>query len=366
MKVLLIGNGAREHIIAEKIAADGELYAVMSQKNPGIAKLAKKHWICNIENPVEILRCITGEPIEKPIGLTGGKGVKVSGDHFSTIEEGMAYVREVLRKDGRVLIEEKVEGEEFSFQAFSDGTRTSFMPPVQDHKRAFENDLGPNTGGMGSYSTGKLLPFLEPSDIEQAQKIIKETIHAMKKDGRMFKGVLYGQFMATKDGLKVIEFNSRFGDPEAMNVLSLLRTSIVDMMLSIADEKIYAAEFEDFSTVVKYLVPDGYPEKPEANKEIKVDEAEIMSISSNSPKMVNAKFYYASVNELNGKIYTSNSRAVGVVGIGPTIEHAETTAELACKFVNGAIWHRKDIGTKALIDKRIEHMHKIRGKNNEK
>ncbi len=431
MKVLLIGNGAREHIIAEKIAADSELYTIMSKKNPAIAALSKKFWLCDINNQQDVARCIVGVDVDigfaspdavlaagisdvleksgmlvasptkaaariewdkgfarelmlrhkipgavkyeivendndalrvikelgnvaiKPLGLTGGKGVRVSGDHFKTEEDAVLYVKEVLKKDGRVLIEEKLNGEEFTLQAFSDGTRIAIMPPVQDHKRAFLNDCGDNTGGMGSYSTNDVLPFLNKSDIEEAKKIIQDTVYAMKKDGVTFKGVLYGQFMAIPKSVKVVEFNSRFGDPEAINVLSLLQNSIVDIFLSICDSQLVPPEFTNSCTVVKYLVPSGYPSKPLTDAEVKIDE---MMLEQNK-----AKAYYASVYEKEGKIYTTSSRAFAMLGTGRNIDEAERIAELGCSTVKGPVWHREDIGTAQLINKRIEHMKKIRG-----
>lgn len=428
MKVILVGNGAREHAIAERLAQDTELYVLMSKKNPAIAQLCKEYWICDIENPDSVEKTINesgksfdlgfaspdatlaagisdvleecgmliaspskqsariewdksymrslldrhnikGSPqhvlVEnsedalavikdyesvalKPLGLTGGKGVKVSGDHFTRIEDAMVYARSLIEKDGSVLIEEKLIGEEFTFQAFSDGSNVALMPPVQDHKRAFENDLGPNTGGMGSYSTGMKLPFLEASDLKDAEHTLRNVVNAMKKDGVPFKGVLYGQFMATADGVKVIEFNARFGDPEAMNVLSLLRSSLSELFLSIAEGKIRKPTFSEECTVVKYLVPEGYPDKPLKDAEVSVDAAGI--------KKMGAKIYYASVYEKYGKVYTTGSRAFGILGNGGTLEEAEQLAEKACGLVKGPVWHRKDIGTKALVQKRIEHM----------
>ncbi len=431
MKVLLVGNGAREHAIAERVAMDSELYSVMSKKNPAIAQLSKKHWICDIENADEIRKCIAGQDFDvafaspdavlaagvsdmlekkdilvasplkaaariewdkafmrklmlenkisgqikhelvksiedarrfikdfgdvaiKPIGLTGGKGVKVTGDHFETIEQGLAYVTEVFKKDGTVLIEEKIVGEEFSFQCFSDGIRIATMPPVQDHKRAFEGDSGPNTGGMGSYSTGELLPFLDKNDIEQATKILQETVHAMKKNGTPFRGVLYGQFMTTKDGLRVIEFNARFGDPEAMNVLATFEGSLADMFLSIADGRLERPKFSKKATVVKYLVPEGYPDKPLKDQPVAVDSLAI--------ERVGARVYYASVYEKEGAIYTTGSRAFGVLGMADELNEAERIAEEGCILVQGKVWHRRDIGTEKLVSKRVQRMKELRG-----
>ena len=432
LKILLIGNGAREHAIAERLAEEVELYVVMSKKNPGIAKLAKKIYITNIEDPEAVHYALGGEHFDlgfaspdavlsagvsdmlaksctkvasptkaasriewdkgfmrelmekykidgslkhkiveseedarttikeygqvalKPLGLTGGKGVKVSGDHFKTIDEGMEYVKSLLEKDGMALIEEKAEGEEFSYQCFSDGTRIAVMPPVQDHKRAFEKDLGPNTGGMGSYSTGKHLPFLTEANARQAERILEAVITAMKKEGCEFRGVLYGQFMVGKQGVKVIEFNARFGDPEAMNVLALLEgpNTLSKIFESIADGKLILPKFSDDCTVVKYLVPDGYPDKPVKDVEVALDRRGIEKLG--------AKVYDAAVYEKDDKTYTTGSRGFGILGKGKTLAEAEEIAEKACAHKKGPLWHRRDIGTKELVQKRVEHMRKIR------
>jgi phosphoribosylamine-glycine ligase len=768
MKVLLVGEGAREHVIAEKLAKDSELYAVMSRKNPAIAQLSKKYWIAKTTDPQAVADAIdveidlafsspdatleagvsdalkakgilvasptreaariewdksymrnlmekfkiAGQPKHKvineedevspyiselgtvaikPLGLTGGKGVKVSGDHFNTIEEKIAYAHELIRKDGSVLIEEKLVGEEFTLQAFCDGNDLAFMPPVQDHKRAFKQDTGPNcysedteiltedgwktfgklkgankvavfqpkfkrirfekpqeiywkkykgkmvsfkhreidllvtpnhrmlvwnrkgkerykvmeaqdwsgenfipqtgnwigtkrkyflipksnnnygpksksikikfedwvqflglylsegyitgsktsgkrvyicqtktsknykkmekildrmpfetthndnkfrinssqlvdclkefgishkkfippyikdaepkiiniflkafhlgdgsthygqmrfhssskrmiddiqelllktkrvgvitadkrktminpinkkqyparpvysievkkrtktsirknnirwidysgyigcvtvstgfvivrknnrvaicgnTGGMGAYSTGPLLPFMGQDDLDQAQDIMRMVIYAMKKEENPFTGILYGQFMLGEAGPKVIEFNARFGDPEAMNVLSLLKTSLTDVFLSMADQNLEKPEFSDQSTVVKYLVPEGYPGNSKKDQEVKVDAVGLEKAAG--------KMYYASVYEDEGKIFTTSSRSFGILGMSETLDEAESIAEAGCSCVTGPLWHREDIGTEELVQKRIDHMKKLR------
>jgi len=769
MKVLLIGNGAREHAIAEKLARDCDLYTIMSKKNPAIAQLSREHWICNIEDPEEVKKVISGKSFDigfsspdatlaagvsdvlaatgmavaspskaasriewdkgymrslmkkygiggspnyelvksqedaarvlrdyeevavKPLGLTGGKGVRVTGDHFATVEESIEYANMLVKKDGVVLIEEKLVGEEFTLQAFCDGSRISIMPPVQDHKRAFEQDKGPNcyssdteiltdsgwktfdklgkkdrvmtydkhgksfqfqkprkiywmkhngtmihfknrdvdlvvtpnhrmllqqrkgrkkiyvveaaeykgenyilqsakwngrgkkwfilpryrkhfkfnsmrlnfkswirfigiflaegyvqldgnsgrvyicqtkksrhlssikeildnlpfkfsyeennskfrinsiqlavylsqfgdsyqkyvpdyiknadqktiieflkafcigdgdihhskmrfhtassalvgdlqemfakvgyngiisidkrtsmidplsgrrykarpvfsiemkkrartsigkghmkevryngyvgcvnvstgfvlvrrngrvaicgnTGSMGSYSTGKRLPFLSESDIEAAAKIMYDSVYALKKENAIFRGVLYGQFMATKTGPKVVEFNARFGDPEAINVLTLLEDQLSNILLSMADGQLTSAKFSDDCTVVKYLVPDGYPEKPIKDREVTIDSGNMESCG--------AKVYYASVYESNGKIFTTGSRSFGIVGRAETLEMAEQIAERGCKYIHGPVWHRKDIGTRTFVDTKVARMKKLKG-----
>ena len=294
----------------------------------------------------------------KPVGITGGKGVWVMGDHFKTKEEGIRYAKEVIEKKiggvDRVIIEEKLIGEEFTLQIFSDGRNLAGMPLVQDFKRAYEGDLGPNTGGMGSYSMeNHLLPFLTKEDYTKAMKIMEDIIAAMRREGRIYKGIIYGQFMLTTEGPKIIEVNCRFGDPEAMNVLSILKTNFVDISWSIIEGKLKPVEFENKATVVKYVVPEGYGTKPLANQEIKVNEERI--------KREGALLYYASVNESNGKIYTTTSRSLAVVGIAENLYEAEEIAERALGHIVGRVYSRHDIAKKEMIDAKIAKMKELRG-----
>lgn len=324
---------------------------------PGCPEFA----VFNEESKSEIRSFISGlnnEVAVKPSGLTGGKGVKMGVEHLKTVEESVAYALEVIESGigglGEVVIEERLKGEEFTLQAFVDGKNVVGMPCVQDHKRAFENDVGPNTGGMGSYSdAGNLLPFMKQSDYDEAVEIMWKTIRALASTGAVYKGSLYGQFMLTRDGPKVIEFNSRFGDPEAMNVLPILKTNYVELLRQMVEGRLSRVEFEKKATVCKYLVPEGYPESPKKNEEVKVDEEAI--------KKLGARVYYASVSEENGTIFTSSSRAIGVLGMGSSIEEAEKTSEKACAGVKGKLFHRKDIGTRELVEKRVTHLKEVRG-----
>jgi len=231
------------------------------------------------------------------------------------------------------------------------------MPAVQDHKRAYEGDIGPNTGGMGSYSEkGYFLPFMTEKDYKEGLEIMKQTLSAVKEDtGIAYKGFLYGQFILTADGIRLIEFNARLGDPEAMNVLSILKTDFVDVLQGIVDGNLgeKEIEFENKATVCKYLVPEGYPDNPAKGSEIHVDEGGV--------KDSGALMYYASVDEKDGKLLTSGSRSIGLVGIADSITEAEKIAESATIFVRGPVIHRKDIGTERLIQKKLEHMRELRG-----
>lgn len=296
------------------------------------------------------------DSVIKPAGLTGGKGVKVMGEHLMTQGEGRAYIEEVLKKDG-VVIEDRLRGEEVTIQAFVDGSHVKPMPTVQDHKRAFDGDVGPNTGGMGSYTDRSgLLPFMLQEDYDEGVAIMQATVEALKKDaGIAYKGTLYGQFMITGDGMKVIEYNARFGDPEAMNVLTLLKTDLVDICQAMIDGSLDGMdiEFEQSATVCKYVVPPGYPDAPRKDSPLEIAE---------KPEY---RVYYASVNERGGKVYTTSSRSLAIVGVADTIAAAEALAEMGLSNVKGEFHCRHDIGKEALIIKRIEHMDAIRGRRHQ-
>ena len=433
-KVLLIGNGAREHAMAEALKKDDvQLYVVGGAKNPGITELAEEYMIADVcdkdsitefaksvdpdfaiigpEGPIaegivdmleelgiksaspkqtvgrlesskaftrDLLKKyeIEGNPdfevfhseegleeffeklgedfVVKADGLKGGKGVKVSGDHLNGVEEGLAYARECLEESGMTVVEEKLVGQEFSLMSFCDGVHTLEMPAVQDHKRAYENDEGPNTGGMGSYSCADhSMPFITQEDIDAAAEITRKVAKALVDEtGVEFKGVMYGGFIVTKRGVKLIEYNARFGDPEAMNVLPIMKTSFLEVCERIIDGTLgeISLEFESKATVCKYVVPDGYPDNP--CKGEKIEMAEI-------PEGV--QVYYASVDDREDGLYLSGSRAVAFTGIADTLEEAEKLAQGSVGAVKGPVFHRKDIGTAPLIQKRIDMMKEIRG-----
>ena len=199
-------------------------------------------------------------------GLAGGKGVRVAGDHLRSHDEALDYCQKLVADGGEFIIEEKFMGEEFSLMSFCDGENLKHMPVVQDHKRAYEGDLGPNTGGMGTYSDANhSLPFLRDKDVLEACYINNQTAKALKdKFGEGYKGILYGGYMVTAKGVKLIEFNARFGDPEAMNVLSLLGSDFIDLCYGIVKGTLdqTVVRFFNKSTVCKYAVPEGYPAHP--------------------------------------------------------------------------------------------------------
>jgi len=313
----------------------------------------------NYEDIEKFLDVFEKDVVIKPVGLTGGKGVKIVGEHLKDMDEAKKYAKEVMdTKMGgfpQVIIEERLIGEEFTLQAFSDGKTLAPMPAAQDHPCAFEGGGGPITGGMGSYSDADgLLPFLSQEEYDKAVEIMEKTIIAIAKEAKPYKGVLYGQFMLTSNGPRLIEYNARFGDPEAMNVLPLMKTPMIEVCKAIIDGTLDTLEFEEKASVCKYIVPDGYPETKFTDEVLEIDEDKINSIG--------AKVFYAAVNQKeNDKVYTTSSRALGIVGMGDTIEESEAIAEKACEYAKGNLYHRRDIGTKELIQKRINHMKKIRG-----
>ena len=301
----------------------------------------------------EFLRELGENYVVKYDGLAGGKGVKVSGDHLHSHDDAKIYCQELLEKGGVFLLEEKLIGQEFSLMSFCDGENLKHMPAVQDHKRAYEGDTGPNTGGMGTYSDrDHSLPFLTKHDVKQAHEINVATAKALKtKFGDGYKGVLYGGFIATENGVKLIEYNARFGDPEAMNVLSLLESDFIEICYGIADGRLNRVDvrFKNKATVCKYAVPEGYPDNPIKGKSIDITKIE-------NPDGL----FYASVDVRDGKLVEVGSRTVAVIGIAESISAAEQIAERDISALSGPLFHRADIGTEALVQKRVEQMKLLR------
>lgn len=297
----------------------------------------------------------------KPVGLTGGKGVQVFGDHFMDLDGAKEYVRHVFASKtggGALQFEDLAVGEEFTLMALTDGKTVLPMVAVQDHKRLYEGDKGPNTGGMGSYSQADgLLPFLTQSEYDAAVEIIEGVVAALAAEGTPYRGAIYGQFMLTPHGPKVIEFNARFGDPEAMNVLQLLETDYVLLLSSIVAGKLHNMRlaFRQNATVVKYMVPKGYGDgKPRAGVEVVIDEAALAESG--------ATLYYGAV-ELgkDGALRTLTSRTLAVAGEAETISEAERIAEEGVAAVDGeGLAVRHDIGTSPLVGSRIRHMQELR------
>jgi phosphoribosylamine--glycine ligase len=345
---------------AAKIETDKEWMRNLLKKYkiPGQLKCES---FSDVKKAKKFIDDLDGDVAIKPIGLTGGKGVRIAGDHFNGTDEAIMYVKEVIEKKiggkSKVLIEEKAIGEEFTLQAFSDGNTILPLHAVQDHKRLLPDDNGFNTGGMGSYSCNNgLLPFLTKSEYEEGAAILQKIIEALNKEGCKYIGPIYGQFMLTAEGLKIIEINARFGDPEAMNVLPLLDSDFVEICNSMIDGNLSnkKLQIKKKSTVCKYVVPEGYGTKSMIGEKIFIDEKNIESTGS--------KLFYAAVKKENDFVKTTSSRSLAIVGISDTLQNAEKICEKALTYVKGDhIFIRHDIGTAELIQKRVKHMDYLRG-----
>lgn len=294
-----------------------------------------------------------GNYVIKADGLMGGKGVKVAGDHLHSIQEAYQFCEELHAQQLKFVIEEKFIGQEFSLMCFCDGETLVSMPLVQDHKRAFVNDQGPNTGGMGSYSDANhRLPFVTMDDIAEAHRINAAVIQSLMQECQeKYIGILYGSFMVTKAGVRLIEYNARFGDPEVMNVLSILESDFVEVCQAMiaGDLSKENVRFANLATVCKYAVPDGYPDKPIKNAEISIS-------NIRHPEHL----YLGSVDMQQGKLMAMGSRTVAVIGVGASIVEAEQLAESEIQRIEGPLFHRNDIGTNELIQRRVKQMAELR------
>ncbi|HUU76568.1 MAG TPA: phosphoribosylamine--glycine ligase [Methanoregulaceae archaeon] len=331
---------------AARLETDKAFCREMMQSH-GIAGCPKYRVFYNAEDAVAFINENEGDLAIKPIGLTGGKGVKIMGEHLDR-SGALEYVKAL---GGNVVLEERLIGEEFTMQAFVDGTHIIPMPLVQDHKRAYEGDEGPNTGGMGSYSmSDHILPFVSAKDYESAFSIMKDAVSAMAKIGHPYRGILYGQFMNTRKGPMVIEFNARFGDPEAMNVLSMLDSDFTEILLHLIEGDLPSAQvdFMKLATVCKYLVPEGYPEAPVSGQPVEIGDHGA------------ALLYFANIEEKDGQLLTQTSRTLAFVGMGETLADAEAHAQRAAAAVMGRVRYRRDIGTEELLAKRCAHMKELR------
>lgn len=294
-----------------------------------------------------------GNYVVKANGLTGGKGVKVAGDHLHSMDAAYTFCDEIFAQKQKVLIEEKLIGQEFSFMGFCDGEHILPMPIVQDHKRAFVDDKGPNTGGMGSYSDANhSLPFLTDEDVKTAWQINKAVYKALMDELKeKYIGILYGSFIATAKGVYVIEFNARFGDPESLNVLSILKSDFVGICQQMVTGglKTKHVKFLRQATVCKYAAPKGYPDTPIKNAQI-----DISAVKNKS------QLYLAAIDASDGKMIATGSRTAAYVGVADLISSAEEIAEKEIRGISGPLFHREDIGTDRLIQQRVDSMRKLR------
>jgi phosphoribosylamine---glycine ligase len=279
----------------------------------------------------------------KPSGLTGGKGVKVMGPHLADHGEARRYAGELLAKGSAsdsVLIEEKVSGAEFTIQAISDGRTVVFPPSTYDYPYRFEGDKGPGTGGMGSLTVaGPILPFMTTRHYEEACSIIAAVIERLADQGRHFTGVMNSGFFATADGVKVIEFNARFGDPECMNIMSLFCGSWPDVMQAICDGRLTAdhVTLREQASVVLYLVSPDYALRRGEPYEFELDEQAI--------ERGGCEVFFSSAEQIGPRSYRTvgTSRAVALAAISPQLQDARSLVAGAAASVPVLEW-RRDVG----------------------
>ena len=267
-------------------------------------------------------------------GLAAGKGVVIA----ETMEEAEATLRDMLLDtkfgEGRVVIEEFLTGEEFSLMCFVAGNKICPMPVAQDHKRAYDNDEGPNTGGMGAYTE---LPFISAEDHAYAmQNIMQRVADAMVEEGVPFTGVLYGGLMKTPNGIKVIEFNARFGDPETEVVLPRLKSDAVDVFMAVANNEQPTTEWSKEATLGIVLASKGYPSSYDKGFAIRGTER------------VDAKIFHMGTARKDGELVTAGGRVMIVVASAPSLEEALTKARKEIANIEcDNLFHRTDIGAKA-------------------
>jgi len=299
---------------------------------------AKYEEFDNYDKAVEYLAKAKYPLVVKADGLALGKGVIIC----NTKEEGLQAAKEMMIdskfKDAgkRVIVEEFMVGQEVSILSFCDGKTIIPMVNARDHKRAYDNDQGLNTGGMGTFSPSAI--YTEEVEEEVMNKIILPTVDAMNKEGRTFKGVLYFGLMLTDDGAKVVEYNARFGDPETQVVLPRLKTDLCDIFNAVVDgtlDKINI-EWTDDACVCVVMASGGYPESYEKGKEITIGDI-----------ADNILIFHAGTAIKDGKLVTSGGRVLGVTAMGKDIHEARAKAyEAVSKIQFDGAFFRRDIGIK--------------------
>ncbi|MDY0340466.1 MAG: phosphoribosylamine--glycine ligase [Coriobacteriia bacterium] len=294
------------------------------------------------EEAEEYLRDVSVPVVVKADGLAAGKGVTIA----ETIADATEAVRLCL--DGHygaagalVVIEEFLEGPECSLLAFTDGETVLPMIPAQDHKRVFDNDEGPNTGGMGVYAP---VPAVDEVTLAAMTGILEQTVRALKSDGIVYRGVLYGGFILTAEGPKVLEYNARFGDPETQVLLPLLKTDLLDIMRAVADGTLHEIELEwrDEVALSVVLASDGYPGPYFKGK--------VINGLEEASRVEGVTVYHAGTAlDADGRLTTAGGRVLNVTAVAPSFVEARDRAYRAVDAISFEDMHyRTDIGLKAL------------------
>jgi len=461
-KIMLIGEAAREHAIAEAIARSSyspKLYSLMTYRNPGIARIAEKtgggvvignfldpgfvagkaselgvdmvvigpeepqfHGVANavenhqipcigarrevaeierskafmrrlmwkysipgrlrfqvfknVEDAVEYLKEYAESIAIKPARQVGGKGVKVLADLQTYLssdrcEVKVKHARDIYGKimrdyvdiDDKILVEERVEGPEYTLQCFTDGYTVLPTPLVQDHKAAFEMGIGQETGGMGTIaSSNPTLPFITEEEYLESVRIVEESVKALHREtGVRYRGAISGQMMLTTLwGPTIIEFYSRLGDPEALNIMATMETDVVELFEAIVSGKLSKIKlrFKPLATVVKCIAPEGYPQRRDIAK------GHLISVDESSINALGCRVYYGSIHQSDKGLVTMGSRAVEIIAFAETIPEASRICERAVGYVKAIdgwrLFHRSDIGDPEVLARQVEQAETIR------
>ncbi|MFO8130414.1 MAG: phosphoribosylamine--glycine ligase [Bacteroidales bacterium] len=303
------------------------------------------------EDALDHIRSVDHELAVKPAGVTEGDGVKVVGLQLKDKSEAEEYIQEIFEKNiggiAEVILEERLVGREYTIQAFINGETAVGMPATRDYKLLYEGDKGLNTPGMGSISfPDHHLPFLSREEFKGSLAIMQKVVkHLIDKYNEVFVGFLSGQFIKTRDGIKVIEFNVRPGDSEILNIVPILKTDFVEICEAMIDDRLSTLDiaFEEKATVCKYVVGKGFPH-PKGDMFMEIDEEAI--------KEAGGDLFY-SCFAVDRNVFKPSPRGVAVTAKGDTLEEAYQLCEKLLKEnIKGEnIWHRKDIGTEELLEK---------------
>ncbi len=297
----------------------------------------------SVEDAVKIFSTETGPVVVKASGLAAGKGVIIC----NSSKEARAAVESIMQDKAfgdagnEVVVEEFLEGQEVSLLAFTDGKTVLPLESAQDHKAAFDGDMGPNTGGMGAYSPAPV--FTDDLKRKVMGEIMTPTVHAMAREGRTYKGILYAGLMLTSSGPRVLEFNARFGDPETQPILMRMQSDIVPLFEACIDSTLgeCSLEWKKESTVCVVMAAKGYPASYEKGKEIRGLEA--------AGEQKDVVVFHAGTRAEGDRVLTSGGRVLGVTALGTDTGAAIESAYSAVgKIEWDGIHYRKDIGKKAV------------------
>ena len=348
-----------------KVAQRLLLQSLLPEVNPRFRVFDPKDFHNENEVKTEVWKWlgeIGDEGVVKPDGASRGKGVGVWGDHFQTRVELFQHFMSNFQF-GPTIIEEKLEGEESSYIAFCDGQHLVRLPETRDNKRAFDGDSGPNTGGMGSYKNLEdWLPFMTIQDYEDEDRVVKtifESLRGKTRNSCLLGVPFYVAMMHTASGVKVLEINSRPGDPEILNLLPILKDDFVDVCYSILEGTLNTVNFESKATVATYKVPPTYGGRVKENSDDRrVDMSKAEELSRRLAGSL--RLYPGSLELRDNETYALSSRTVCSVGIGDSIEEARELSLEGLEGVKGNLWNRSDIASREQIQKSIDHMRLLR------